>query len=64
MDMVVLFFKNLDKELRLDCKIYIIVCFFMLGVLGFDVSQTLGRRMDEVFKFHLCDEFTTLIHKA
>jgi hypothetical protein len=60
MDMVVLFFKNLDKGLRLDRKIYIIVYFFMLSVLGFNVSQTLGRRMDEVFKYH----FTTLIHKA
>jgi hypothetical protein len=64
MDMVVLLFKNLGNGLTLDRKIYSIVYFFMLGVLGFSESQTLGRRMDEVFKFHLCDEFTTLIYKV
>jgi len=52
------------KGLKLDRKIYIIVYFFMLVVLRFSVSQTLGRRMDEVFKYHLCDEFTTLIYKV
>jgi hypothetical protein len=64
MDMVVLLFKNLGKGLILDCKIYNIVYFFMLGVFGFSESQTLSRRMDEVFKYHLCDEFTTLIYKV
>jgi hypothetical protein len=54
----------LGKGLRLDCKIYIIVYFFMLGVLRFSGSQTLGKRMDEVFKYHLCDEFTTFIYKV
>lgn len=64
MDMAVLLFKNLGKGFRPDPKIYIIEYFFMLGVLGFRGSQTLGRRIDEVFKYHLYDEFTTLIYKV